>query len=591
MLDVSQIQQDKPEEILDDFFKYLPEKERVEFKVFPHFYEMELNKTRQELTDMLYKLKDELHPQISNTTGHDGVLNDLDWLVKNTKYFNNFEKKKEDERGNHRMYMARLDQLSTRLSGTLFGEFADEPYQNDLTYTIASDTFRKIGLHSYTRTDNDNNQKNLYVDLSKLGLGMHAYTFVPWTSGLDISVGKPIREYYLDKDLHVEMGLKPIIFRLLSSAVTIPVHEIIHHISSMYNRDAYSQSFTKIFNESFKEIPNIFSLSHDKGTLFGSIDKKLENKGFDIRGKDLSDPFIFWDIVKKHGIKISDAADIPLNKLYEGSFNYLSRTLPFRILEEGVASYLSIENASIEKPPSEFSGLDNSLKNLVKFGAKLEKLNYLERKIDFFIGKNELADYYIPERQIYPVSYLYISYQAGEQNPTSAKWYFDLIKNNFLKRNVSIPIYQRTIETKKREDLNPMLAYQRRIESRLQQIENNTNLQLQRISNENKRNWEQVNTKIDDCTQELRDRLNRSENSSSRFDFPDVHYRPHRSVLGGRSRNNELSLSTEIERAIGHPSIRREIRNDDLIKSLVYAVTIGVIGYTASQVLRRYLSS
>jgi hypothetical protein len=564
--------------ILDDFFKYLPEKERVEFKVFPHFYEMELFKTKQELTEMLYKLKDELHPQILFTTGRVGTLNDLNWLTKNKKYFfNSKEKKKLSRRDTYRMYMFRLGQFSSRISGMLFGEFADEPYESELVYTIASDTFRKMGLHSYVRTDEDD-KKRVYVDLSKLGLGMHAYRFVPWTSGLDVSVGKVMKEYYLDRDLHVEMGLKPVVFRLLSSAVTTPAHEVIHHISSMYNRDAYSHAMTKIFDESFKDIPNIFNLSRDRGTLLGTIDKRIKNKGFDIRGKDLSDPFIFWDIVKKHGVKIAEACNVPLSKLYEASFNYLSRTLPFRFLEEGVASYLSIENASIEKPPSEFSGLDNSLKNLVEFGAKLEKLNYLERKIYFYTGEKKLPDYCISERQLYPVSYLYVAYRVNEEKPTKIRWYFDLIKNNFLRRGIPIPTYQRTIERKRREDLNPRLVQQRRLEALIQEMNRNIDETRRRLN------------EVDNLLREYRSQLNRLEESRPSFDFPEISYRPHRRPL---RRRNERSLSAEIDRFFSNRRVRstisREMRENYVFRTIIFTVAGVAISYGISQLLRKYL--
>ena len=84
----SQIYQTKPVEILDNFFEYLPEKAKEEFKVFPHFYEMELHETKKDLAEMLDDLKDKLHPQILSTSGRDGTLNDLNWLKKKKKYLN-----------------------------------------------------------------------------------------------------------------------------------------------------------------------------------------------------------------------------------------------------------------------------------------------------------------------------------------------------------------------------------------------------------------------------------------------------------------------------------------------------------------------
>jgi len=572
-----------PDDILTEFFKYLPEKDREEFKFFPQQYEIELNKTKDDLINSLYKLKKELHPQFLFTVGHSGTLNDIDWLIKNKKYFDgDYKEKSRRERNDHVLFLSRLGQLSNNLSGMLFGQFADEPYESELVYTIAADTFKKMGLHSYTRIDKDQERRKLYVDLSSIDLGYHAYRFVPWTSEIDKSVGKPLREYYLENELNVEMGLKPVVFRFISSGVTTPVHEIIHHISSLYNKDAYNIAVTKTFNESFKDVSDLLSLAHDRGSLFGGIDKKIrkkiKEKELDIRGKDLTDPFVFWEIVKRHGPDLAGATEILLDKLYESSSSYLSGSIPFRLMEEGVASYLAINNASINRAPSEFKGLDNSIKNMVSIGAKLEKFRYLQRRIDFYTNDKKLADYYIPELQIYPVSYLYIAYQADRQKPVNTRWYFDLIKKNFLKRNIKIPSHPRVIEKKRKEDLNPRLAQQQKIETMMQQMNQNIVSYRQRLD------------EIDNLLNEYRNQLNRLESSHSDPSFSDIPYRPHRRPLGSR----RPSLSNEIDMLFNNrrvsSTISRQVRNNDTVRTIMYAVAGGIIILTLNQAIRHYLA-
>jgi len=389
-----------------------------------------------------------------------------------------------------------------------------------------------------------------------------------------------LREYYLENELRVEMGLKPTVFRSISTGVTTPAHEIIHYMSSIHNNDAYTSSVIQSFNQSFKEMPNVFSLTQDRGILFGVIDSKfrdkINSKGFDIRGKDLNDPFIFWEIIKKHGVEIADATDVPLNKLYDASFNYLSKYIPFRLLEEGVASYLSINNASIDRTPKELSGLDKSLKSLVNLGSKLRKLEYFERAIDFYTGNKQLADYYIPELQLYPLSYLYVAYQVDNQKPNNAKWYFDLLRQNYQKRNLSMPSFPRHVERKTREEAYPHLAQQQRIQALIEQ------------TNQNIQNYTRRLDEIDRLLSEYRNQLNQLQEHSSSSPGFDYNYSDLGQISSYEPRRTRPT--TELDRLLNNhrvrSSVRRYINNNEVLSTLSVVALGAVAGYTISRVLR-----
>ncbi|MDI6798983.1 MAG: hypothetical protein QMD12_03270 [Candidatus Aenigmarchaeota archaeon] len=541
---------------MKEIFNFLRENEE-ELKLVPHFYQIELNQTRKELIEMLYKLKEGLHPQFLFSTGRAGTLNDIKWLIKNEE---NFKSTKESDYAEFRY---RLNHLSNSLSEMLFGEFADQPFENELVYQIASSTFRKMGIRSYFKDE----EKRLLLDLTQFKNGMVSYKFVPWSSGIEKSLGKVLDEYYLENELRVDIGLKPLVFRSLSTGITTPVHETIHHISTLYTSGAYSTAIAQAFKDSFKDI-SIFKLIQDHSMLFGSIDNKLRDEmnkmGFDIRGKDLTDPFVFWEIVKRHGIPISDICDIPLNKLYEASYSYLSSYLPFRVLEEGVACYLAIKNADIERAPKEFAGLENSLKSLVSFGSKLRKLEYLERAIGFYTGEKELADYYIPELQLYPLSYLYIARKAEIEKPKDVRWYFDLIKNGYVKR--AIAPAQRFIKRKKIEEVSPNLAHQRKIESLIAEM------------NQNIQNYRQRLDEVDRLLNEYRNQLNQLQ---SLRNYPSVSYQPYR-------RENELSSLLNSRRVRSEISPRMD--DSELLRNVMYVAAGAIVSYSLARILNQYLS-
>lgn len=543
-------------EVMKEVFNFLPEN-KEELKILPYFYQIELNQTKNELIQMLYKLKEELHPQFLFSSGNTGTLNDLNWLIENKENF------KSDKESAYAEFRFRLDNLSNAFSEILFGEFADQPFDSELTYQIALSTFKKMGIRSYFKDED----KRLQLDLSQLKNGLVSYKFVPWSSGVDKSLGKVLDEYYLEDELRVDVGLKPSVFRLLSTGITTPVHETIHHISTLYTSGAYSSATIQAFKNSFKDLP-IFKIIEDHGALFGSIDNKLRDemnkKGFDVRGKDLTDPFVFWEIIKRHGVAISEISDVPLNKLYEASYSYLSSYLPFRLLEEGVACYLSIKNADIEKAPKEFAGLDNSLKNLVRFGAKLRKLEYLERAIGFYTGEKELANYYIPELQIYPLSYLYVAKKTETEKPKDARWYFDLLKNNYTKR--SITPTSRFIKRKKIEEVSPHLAQQKRIESLITEM------------NQNIQNYRQRLDEVDRLLNEYKNQLNHLQSSR---DYPSISYQTRRSV----SRDSSLLDNRRIRNEILH-----RINENELLRNVMYAAAGVVISYSLARILSKYIS-
>ncbi|MEM5790774.1 MAG: hypothetical protein QXP77_01875 [Candidatus Aenigmatarchaeota archaeon] len=422
------------------------------FKILSSIYEIEINKTKDELIESLYKISENLHPKFLFTTGSFGTLNDLNWLIKHKEDFKKFDKNAE--------FMDRLQKLSENFSEIIFGEYFNEAFEGEVLYLISSSSFKRMGVNSSVKN------KELELDLP---VGKVDYRFVPWTSGIEKEVGKVLDEYYLDDNLKVEIGLKPSIFRYISN-VTIPIHEVIHHISSLYNPGAYESAIYKSFKESFDE-PK-FNLSLHNGILFGSIDenlkRKLKEKRIDISGRDILDPFIFWEIVKRYGNQISSISGIPIQKLENSSLNYLSKILPFRILEEGLACYFSIENADIENPPLKFSGLENSLREIVKFGSKLKKLEYLERGISFYTKEKIFLPYLIPELQLYPFSYIYCSENFKGKN---LKDCLDILRKNYMKNNIQFhprSIRRKEIEREKIdvliEEINSTLKdYRKRI--------------------------------------------------------------------------------------------------------------------------------
>lgn len=420
------------------------------FRILSNIYEVELNKTKEELINSLYKLSETLHPKLLFTTGSSGTLNDINWLIKHKEDF-----KKQDK---YNRFRYRLQVLSEKFSEILFGEYLSGAFENELIYLISSSSFKKMGINSSV------NNKELELDFQ----GKINYKFVPLTYGIEKEAGKVLDEYYLGDKLNVKIGLKPSAFRSISS-VTIPTHEIIHHLSSLYNPGAYESALYKAFKESFDELN--FRLSLDRGMLFGSVSenlrKKLNEIGIDLSGKDLLDPFVFWEIVKRHGNKISSASEIPLQKLEESSLNYISKSLPFRILEEGLACCLSIENTDIEKPPQNFSGLESSLKEIVNFGSKLKKLEYLEAGISFYTEEKIFSPYLIPELQVYPLSYLSCSEIFRGKK---LKDCLDILKNYYVENKIQFS--PKNIRRKEKEKSDPLIEeinstlneYRKRIE-------------------------------------------------------------------------------------------------------------------------------
>ena len=201
-------------EVLKDFMEYLPSKEKEEFKVFPNFYEIELNRTRRNLVKSLYELEERLHPQFLFTFGRAGTLNEVKWLIKNK---NNFEK--NGEKGQNSSYLAyrhRLRSLGNTFSRLLFGEFSDEPYEGPLVYNIVASAFKRMGVESYVINEEE---RRVYLDLSSLGLGVHAYKFVPWSSGINKELGKVLSEYYMEDELFVDIGLKICVFGSISTDI------------------------------------------------------------------------------------------------------------------------------------------------------------------------------------------------------------------------------------------------------------------------------------------------------------------------------------------------------------------------------------
>ncbi|RLI97309.1 MAG: hypothetical protein DRP00_04260 [Candidatus Aenigmatarchaeota archaeon] len=531
-------------EFFKEILKFIPTKNKEEFKVLPNLYEIELRETKKELVESLYELKDELHPEFLFSSGQEGTLNDLNWLLEHKKDF------EEGEKDAYFKFRYKLQNLSNTFAEMLFGEFVDQPFESELVYSIVSSSLKKMGIKSYLR---DEEEKELELDLSPIGKGRVGYKLTPWISGIEKNAGKILDEYYLENKLKVEIGLKPSVFRSLSSGITTPTHEILHHVSNLYNSDAFSLAVSKAFNESFKDLP-IFRIFRDKGMLFGSVDKKLreklEQKEIDIRGKDLTNPFIFWEIVRRHGIEISDISKIPLNKLYEACFSYISKSLPFKILEEGIASYLSIENACIEDVPKEFAGLENSLKSLVKFGAKLRKLEYLERGIGFYTGEKFSAPYYLPEFQVYPLAYLYVAQQVDLHKPKGIKWYLDFLRDNYLRRGLTIPP-KRFVKKKRLEEVSPRLAQERRLQAMMNEI------------NQNIQNYRKRLNEIDRLLKEYKNQLNQIRRLENRS-FNSRNYRPRNFI---------------------------RIENDETLRNVIWLAAGTLSIYAFTKFLDRYLSS
>jgi len=488
--------------VLKEFASYLPEKLRKDFKSLTNIYKIELESTKRDVIDSLYKLSEELHPQFLYTTGSEGTLNELEWLIKNKDRFTGVSRNGSPENTSglgfseldlsdlgvgdesdvhasapnnnipnnnifYSEYASHLDSLSRQFSELLFGEYVSEFFDSELPYYIAASAFNKMDFDSHV-AEGDEGDRRVEIDLSKFGLDLYAYRFVPWTSPLEKTSGKPLSEGWESsenperssrKRYCVDMGLKPGVFGSLSTAVTTPVHEIIHHISSHYTANAYAVAKEKAFSGAFKDLKRFFNVSKEENVLFGSVDeevdKKIKEKGIELRGKDLLDPFILWDIARKHGNDIDEiianAESQPLktDKLAQPStsfqnavYKYMSSYLPPRLLEEGVAVNLSLNNAGLDEAlmPAKFKGLERSVKSIVDFGVSLSKLHCLANNITFYTGEKMFSSYYLPELQLYPVAYLHVANLAEAANTskeqkgqiqreeTDAKWYFDLIK-------------------------------------------------------------------------------------------------------------------------------------------------------------------
>jgi hypothetical protein len=537
-------------ELFKEVLKFLSNEE--ELKILQYLYRVELNKTREELIEVLQKLE-KLHPQFLFSDGRAGTVDEIEWLIKNK---NKFEPSKQD----YREFRYRLQQLSNIFAEMLFGEFADQPFDSELVYQISASAFKKMGFRSYVKAEEE---KILRVDLTPLGKSIVDYKLIPLISSAERNLGKVLDEYYLENELRVDVGIKPSAFRSLSTGVTTPVHEIIHHISSLYNPNAYVSAVIKSFNH-FKDIP-VFKIAQDRGIIFGLIDNKVRDemnkKGFDIRGKDATDPFVLWEVVKRHGLSISEISGIPLNRLYNASFNYLSNYLSFRLLEEGIACYLSVNNADIEEVPKDFAGLENSLKSLIQFGAKLRKLEYLERAIDFYTGEKPFANYYLAELQLYPLAYTYVASRVNLEKPKDVRWYFDLVRRNYLKRNIPIAA-SKPIKRKKIEEVSPQLARERKIQTMINQI--NQNIQEYR-------------KRLDEIDKLLKDYKNQLDNVQSlKFDS-----------------SSSARAYTNLNKVLDSPRIRnilsREMDNNELLRNTMYVVGGIIVAYGLTKVLDKYL--
>ena len=467
--------------LFKEFARYLPKEDRADLRSLDTMYNIELAATKKDLVDDLYALRSHLHPQLLYTTGDDGTMNDIDWLIERKDRFlrppafesgrptseasnistpDSISPEDQDMNPNsdknfHRAYTDRLDRLSSTFANTLFGYYVNDLYNAELPYNITSSAFNKMGLGTSLFEDEEGDRR-VGIDLSKIGLELFAYKFVPWTDSLEKSLGRPLNEGVVKATsasraaadavgkatdrYYVDMGLKPNVFSSISTAVTTPIHEIVHSISSHYTSRAYSNSIEKVFNSSFKDFKKHFSVTKDRGMLFGQIDEDVSNqlseRGIELRGKDLIDPFVMWEVVKRNGQQIADIIEQPADKFQKATYDYLSSYLPFRMVEEGIAINIALKNAGIDEVPSKLKGLEKSVKNIVKFGVDLERLKYLTRGVGFYTGENMMAGYYLPELQLYPVSYLYISNLADKHEEMDPQWYFQMASNIYRKKNL-----------------------------------------------------------------------------------------------------------------------------------------------------------
>lgn len=455
--------------LFKEFAKYLPKEDREDLKSLSNMYEIEMAAVKKSLIDDLYTLRAELHPQLLYTTGDDGTLNEIDWLLEHKERV--LKPPAKSDKSNNSLintpdsilpvnqaeanpnsdthfltaYSNHINRLSNTFANMLFGYYMNDLFEAELPYNITSSAFKNMGFGTSVFEDEEGG-KRVGIDLSDIGLELFAYKFVPWTDPLEKSLGKSLNEGIVkgtngsaDK-YYVDMGLKPEVFSFISTAVTTPIHEIVHNISSHYTSRAYSTSIEKVFKNSFKDFKKYFSVTRDHGVLFGNIDedlsKQLSEKGIELRGKDLIDPFVLWEITKRHGQQIADIIDQPVDKFQNAAYDYLSNYLPFRIVEDGIAINLTLNNAGIDEIPAKLKGLDKSVKNLIKFGVDLERFQYLTRGVDFYTGEKMMASYYLPELQLYPVSYLYIADLASKQNNMGAKSYFQMASNVYRQKNL-----------------------------------------------------------------------------------------------------------------------------------------------------------
>ncbi len=441
-----------------------------EARFIANVFESELTKTKKELIESLYSLKENLHPDFLFTDGKTGTLKDLNWLLENRRSF--FEKNYD--------FNYRLKRFSSKLSEILFGELLEDCFSNELLHSITSSTLRKSGIKSFSEKD------EVLVNFLDERI---SYKFSPY-SGLEKEGGKILDEYYSNEKLVVEVGIRPLAFRSIS-VITLPSHEILHHLSNLYTKNSFSSAIAKSFEESFSSL-NIFKISSDRGIVFGFVSedasKKLRERGIDLRGKDLLNPFVLSEIFSRHGEKICSALKISSLELNGAMASYLKKYLPFRVLEEGLACYLSVENACIDEIPPKFSGMENSLREIVKFGSLMKKFEYLENGIDFYGGKT-FSPYYIPEAQLYPLSYLYFSKKFGNKN---ALYYFEILKKYYSEKNVEG--MGRIVRRKEEKD--------------------DVIRELRSTLNEYKKRIEEMDKLLDDCKRRIRreETINQTQN-------------------------------------------------------------------------------
>jgi hypothetical protein len=446
------------------FSSYMHENMRGDFlrtaASLPSIYRMELASSKKSVVEDLIRLSENLHPSFfyESSVGRN-VRDEMEWLIENKHAFLNpaigdgIDRRAERAGREYVSYLSRLDSLSSDFSGMLFCNDGGDPFDSQMPYLISGSSLGSMGFKAKS-AEGDGGRLTAVADLREIGLGIFNYGF--GRSGDDFegigkrTVSEEPNNSSCPRTIDVVLGLPPSTFERLSTAVTLPTEASLLHIISNYCDGGLHRAKAKAFNDAFKEFGGKVSLVEDQGALFGHVDEDagnyLEKRGVELRGRDLLDPFLLLEISKRHGDDIADALEGTNPDFHTAAYEYLADSLPYSLMQDGIACRLSASHAEIGSVPSELSGLEGSVRGIVAFGSDLRRFEILSHGIGFYEGK-PFVPHPIPRSQAQTLSYLFVSALEGAGSKDSAglptmpigRWHLDQARDLYRQSGLMKP--------------------------------------------------------------------------------------------------------------------------------------------------------